>query len=53
MKKSVALIVVLAWVWLIGSFVEVVLKNTDKNPEYSSVNAFIIMKNIGGQFNEE
>lgn len=50
MKKSVvnifSLLSVLFLLWIVFSFVEVILKNNNENSTYIAINFFQILKNI-------
>lgn len=42
-SKIVSILLILVTVWFIGSFAEVIAKNTTQNPQYSEINLFCLM----------
>ena len=45
-SKLVSVVLILVTVWFLGSFVEVISKNTTSNPQYSQANLFCILTEL-------
>ena len=47
MKKFIStlisVVLILVTVWFVGSFAEVIAKNTNENPQYSEINFFCVL----------
>ena len=42
-SKVISVLLILVTIWFVGSFAEVIAKNTTQNPEYSKANLFCVM----------